>query len=80
MSITVLKHAQIINFSPAEVKQDVDIVIEGTLIKAVGKDAASGIQADNVIDCDGLYVHPRPGMLTPPLLFRPVTGDHGNHT
>lgn len=58
MSITVLKHAQIINFSPAEVKQDVDIVIEDTLIKAVGKDAASGIQADKVIDCDGLYVHP----------------------
>jgi putative selenium metabolism protein SsnA len=58
MSITVLKHAQIINFSPAEVKQDVDIVIEDTLIKAVGNDAASGIQADKVIDCDGLYVHP----------------------
>lgn len=58
MSITVLKHAQIINFTPAEVKQDVDIVIEDTLIKAVGKDAASGIHADKVIDCEGLYVHP----------------------
>jgi putative selenium metabolism protein SsnA len=58
MSITVLKNAQTIEFSPADVKQAVDIVIEGSLIRAVGKHAASGIQADKVIDCEGLYVHP----------------------
>ncbi|MGM0431293.1 MAG: putative aminohydrolase SsnA [Spirochaetota bacterium] len=58
MSITVITGATVIGFSPGSVSENTDIVIQGEDITAVGKGAASSVQADNVIDATGKIVHP----------------------
>jgi putative selenium metabolism protein SsnA len=58
MSVTVIKHANVINFSPAELLEGVDIVVTDSVITAVGKGVGTGLSADKIIDVHGAYVHP----------------------
>lgn len=58
MAVTILKHATLVNFHPAEVRSDVDIVITDDLISQIGDDLASTILSDRVIDLKGAIVHP----------------------
>ncbi|MBF9015751.1 MULTISPECIES: putative aminohydrolase SsnA [unclassified Oceanispirochaeta] len=54
----IIKNATVVNFSPPEVFQDWDIVIDGDQIAAAGPGAAEGLSADEVWDLKGGIVHP----------------------
>lgn len=56
---TVFTNATVIQTSPpVDVIRGVDVVVEGSLIKAVGKNAASSVKADKVIDLKGKLLMP----------------------
>lgn len=52
----VLKNCKTINFYPAEIKNNIDIVIEGNKIIEAAENAASKYKADRIIDIKGKYV------------------------
>ena len=54
----ILKNATLINFHPSDVKEDVDIIIDGNKIVDFGKDIAAKYKADKVIDLNGKLVSP----------------------
>jgi len=53
-----LRNATVVHLSPAEVTADVDVLIDGTEIAAVGKGAAEGARVERAIDLDGRLVMP----------------------
>lgn len=54
----ILKNATVIEFQPAAVKANQDIIIDGTKIVAVGADIAGHYRADKLIHLDGALVMP----------------------
>ncbi|MDC7234475.1 MAG: putative aminohydrolase SsnA [Spirochaetales bacterium] len=54
----IIKNATVVNFSPPEVHQGWDIVIESDQIAAAGPGASEGLTADEVWDLKGGIVHP----------------------
>lgn len=52
----VLKNCKAINFYPAEIKENVDIVISGNKIIDIAPEAANNYKADKTIDLKGKYV------------------------
>ncbi|WP_215830929.1 putative aminohydrolase SsnA [Pelorhabdus rhamnosifermentans] len=54
----ILKNATVVEFQPADVKPNQDIIIEGTKIVAVGVGIAGNYRADKVFDLDGAFVIP----------------------
>lgn len=59
MSVTVILNTRVIQtMGKVEVLDGVDIVIEDSVIKAVGKNAADGVKADKTIHGDGKTVMP----------------------
>jgi putative selenium metabolism protein SsnA len=56
--MTLLKNATLVHLHPAEVSPGVDILIEGTEIKAVGRAAGEGVKPSRTIDLAGRVVMP----------------------
>ncbi len=54
----IIKNATVVNFSPPEVHEGWDIVIDGGIIAAAGPGASAGMSADEVWDAAGKIVHP----------------------
>jgi len=54
----LLKNATIVQLHPAEVTAGVDIVIDGTEIKAIGRGVGAAVKADRSIDLNGRIVMP----------------------
>lgn len=58
MAVTVIKNTTVLDFSPCEVRKQVDVVVTDDKITAVGPNAGAGLKADKVVDGSGQYVHP----------------------
>lgn len=59
MAVTVIRNTRVFQtMPPFEVLENVDVVISGDKITAVGKNAGSDVKADKVIDGDGKTVIP----------------------
>jgi len=54
----ILKNATVVEFQPASIREDVDIVIDGSKIVAVGEGAAAQYSGGRVIDMRGKLVTP----------------------
>lgn len=54
----IVKNATVVEFNPPRVEADLDIVISGSKIIAVGKGIATDYQADRVLDMRGALVMP----------------------
>ena len=54
----ILKNATLINFHPADVKEQMDIIIDGNKIVEIGKGISSKYKAEKVIDLKGKLVSP----------------------
>jgi putative selenium metabolism protein SsnA len=54
----ILKNAKMINFHPANVKENVDIIIDGNKIVDFGETVSSKYKGDKVIDLKGKLVSP----------------------
>lgn len=58
MAAIVIRGATAVEFDPTRVRENCDVVIEGDKIAAAGNGAASGVQADRIIDGSGRIVFP----------------------
>ena len=59
MAVTVIKGVRIFQtMDPVQVIEDADVVIQDSVIKAVGSGAAYGVSADTVIDGRGKTLIP----------------------
>ena len=56
--ITLIKNATAVEFEPSSVRAGVDIIVQDTLIKEVGKNLSGKYKADKVIDGTGKLVYP----------------------
>ena len=54
----ILKNATLINFHPADLKENVDIIIDGNKILDIGKGVSVKYKADKIIDLKGKLVSP----------------------
>lgn len=58
MAVTILTHATLVNFNPAEVRRDVDIVITDDTITQIGEALSKSVPSDRILDIKGAIVHP----------------------
>ena len=57
MAVTVIKNTTVLDFSPCEVRKQVDVVVTDDKITAVGPNAGADLKADKVVDGSGQNVH-----------------------
>jgi len=57
-NLLILKNAKLINFSPASISDQLDIVIENNFISKIGKNISAKYKSENILDLSGKYVSP----------------------